>query len=439
MPEIVVMITTSYPRFPGDTVGTFMEPIAHGVAARGHEVHVVLPWHPKLRRPEREGRVHFHPFRYAPHPSMNIFGYAEALRADVNLRWKAFAAAPLALAAGWWTARRVAARVGATMMHGHWVIPGGAIGATATRGLPLVISLHGSDVYVAERHAIAGRVAGHAFARAGWVTACSADLRSRALRLGADEQRSDVVPYGVDADRFRPDAAVRAEVRASLGIGETTPMVFAAGRFVRKKGFEYLIDAIARLAARESSGAAASSASPASSASSSRDADSRVMLVMGGDGDLRDEFVARARDAGITERVRFVGLLSQDAVARHFAAADVIAAPSVRDDSGNVDGLPNVVLEALASATPLVATPAGGIASAVDHDRTGVLVPERDPDALAAAIASLLESPSRRRMLGDAARADVIERFGWARAAERFEHAYIAARAHHANRAHSRA
>jgi glycosyltransferase involved in cell wall biosynthesis len=430
-PEVIVMITTSYPRFPGDTVGTFMEPIAHGVAARGHEVHMVLPWHPKLRRPEREGRVHFHPFHYAPHPSMNIFGYAEALRADVNLRWKAFAAAPLALAAGWWTARRVAARVGATIMHGHWVIPGGAIGATATRGLPLVISLHGSDVYVAERHAIAGRVAGHAFARAGWVTACSADLRSRALRLGADEQRSEVVPYGVDADRFRPDGAVRADVRASLGIGESTPMVFAAGRFVRKKGFEYLIDAIARLAARETADASTPS-------SGGGDAGSRVMLVMGGDGDLRDEFVARARDAGIAERVRFVGLLSQDAVARHFAAADVIAAPSVRDDSGNVDGLPNVVLEALASATPLVATPAGGIASAVDHDRTGVLVPERDPEALAAAIAALLESPSRRRMLGDAARADVIARFGWARAAERFEHAYTAARAHQADRAHRR-
>jgi glycosyltransferase involved in cell wall biosynthesis len=204
---------------------------------------------------------------------------------------------------------------------------------------------------------------------------------------------------------------VRAEVRAALGIDDATPMVFAAGRFVRKKGFEYLIDAIARLATRAH-------------------AESRVMLVMGGDGDLRDEFEARARDAGIAERVRFAGLLSQDEVARYFAAADVIAAPSVRDDSGNVDGLPNVVLEALASATPLVATPAGGIASAVEHDRTGVLVPERDPESLAAAIATLLESPTRRRALGDAARADVIARFGWARTAERLEHAYTAARAH---------
>ena len=199
----------------------------------------------------RKAASHFHPFRYAPHPSLNVFGYAEALRADVDLRWKAFAAAPLALAAGWWAARRVARAVGATVMHGHWVIPGGAIGATAT---PRAAARHQpARVGCLRRRAsrdrgarrgtrVRARRMGHRLQRRS---------ASRALRLGADEQRSEVVPYGVDADRFRPDPAVRAEVRAALGIDDATPMVFAAGRFVRKKGFEYLIDAIARLAARE--------------------------------------------------------------------------------------------------------------------------------------------------------------------------------------------
>ena len=74
------------PRFPGDTVGTFMEPIAHGMAARGHDVHMVLPWHPRWTRPPREGGVTFHLFRYAPTQSLNVFGYAGALRADVSVR-----------------------------------------------------------------------------------------------------------------------------------------------------------------------------------------------------------------------------------------------------------------------------------------------------------------------------------------------------------------
>ena len=127
------MVTTSYPRFPGDSVGTFMEPIARSVAARGHEVHIVAPWHPLVRRPAEEHGVQFHYYRYAPHASLNVFGYAAAMRADVQLRGAAYAAAPLALAAGWHAARRVARSCGATVMHGHWVIPGGV---TSSPGFP---------------------------------------------------------------------------------------------------------------------------------------------------------------------------------------------------------------------------------------------------------------------------------------------------------------
>jgi glycosyltransferase involved in cell wall biosynthesis len=111
-------------------------------------------------------------------------------------------------------------------------------------------------------------------------------------------------------------------------------------------------------------------------------------------------------------------------VAGHLAAADVAAIPSVRDDAGNVDGLPNVVMEALASGTPVVATPAGGIASVVHDHETGLLVPERDAAALAAAIARLLDTPELGETLGRRARADMEARFGWGRVAERFEAAY---------------
>src|SRR5829696_4762699 len=103
MSLVVVMVTTSYPRFQGDSVGTFMEPIARSVAARGHRVHIVAPWHPLVRRPQLEHGLHFHFYKYAPLASLNVFGYASAMRADVRLKGVAYAAAPLALARGWWT------------------------------------------------------------------------------------------------------------------------------------------------------------------------------------------------------------------------------------------------------------------------------------------------------------------------------------------------
>ena len=399
MRHVVVMVTTSYPRFPGDSVGTFMEPIATHVAARGHEVHIVAPWHPRITRGKVEGGVHFHFFKYAPVPSLNVFGYAAGLQADVSLKATAWLAAPLALTAGWFKAMRVAQKRRATVMHGHWVVPGGVIAAAARPALPLVVSLHGSDVFVAERTPPARAAARRVFARAGAVTACSQDLASRAIALGAAPDRMEVVPYGVDLGRFKPAPDAREALRGGLGLPSGAPLLVTAGRLVRKKGFEYLIDAMPLLERHD------------------------ARLAIAGDGDLGAELRGRARDAGVADRVHFLGNLPQDAVGRWFAAADLVAIPSVRDDSGNVDGLPNTVLEALASGTPIVATRAGGIGSVIEDGRTGALVPERDPGALARAVDALLRDGARAAAIGAAGR-DAAGRFGWSAAAERFESAY---------------
>ena len=398
MALVVVMVTSSYPRFPGDSVGTFMEPIATSVAARGHEVHVVAPWHPSIQRPAVDRGVHFHFYKYAPLQSLNVFGYAAAMHADVKLRGAAYMAAPLALTAGWWTARRIARRHKASVMHGHWVVPGGVTAAMAAPALPLVISLHGSDVFVAERLPPARLAARTAFRRAGFVTACSADLADRAIAIGADPERTGVVPYGVDTGRFRPAPEARAAQRQQLGASANILLIATAGRLVRKKGFEYLIDALMAVP--------------------------DALLAIAGDGSLREELEQRARDRQVIERVRFLGNRTQDDVAALFAAADVIVTPSVRDDSGNVDGLPNVVMEALASGTPLITTSAGGIGAVVDDNVTAAVVPERDVNALGSCLRQLGADPAARRRIGSAARELVDRKFGWAQTAVQFEDAY---------------
>jgi glycosyltransferase involved in cell wall biosynthesis len=283
-------------------------------------------------------------------------------------------------------------------MHGHWVVPGGVTAALAAQGIPLVISLHGSDVYVAERLAPARVAARMAFRRSAFVTACSQDLASRAIALGAPRERTKVVPYGVDANRFQPSARARTEFRRQANVGDDVPLIAAAGRLVSKKGFEYLIDAMAHV--------------------------DQAVLALAGDGTLGDELRARAARAGVTERVIFLGNRSQDEISNLFAAADVIATPSVRDESGNVDGLPNVVMEALASGTPLVTTSAGGIGSVVTSGETALVVPEKDAGALATALRHVLADPALGHRLAAAARNLVRTQFGWAQTAAQFEEAY---------------
>jgi glycosyltransferase involved in cell wall biosynthesis len=396
------MVASSYPRFHGDSVGSFMEPIAQGIAARGHEVHLVAPWHPKWARAKTDGGVHFHLFRYAPLAQLNVFGYAEGMRADVRLRASAIAAAPLAMVAGWFKALRVAQKKRATIMHAHWVIPGGVMGAAAAGSRPLVISLHGSDVFVAERHYLARQAARAALRRAAAVTACSEDLRARGVGLGADASRSSVIPYGVDSEAFKPDRGRRAKGRERLGIGDDIPLVVAVGRLVAKKGFEYLIDAAAVLKTEFPT----------------------LRVAIAGDGDLAGSLSARAESAGVASIVQFLGSIPHQDVPVLLAAADVAVTPSVHDEAGNVDGLPNTVMETMASGTPLVATRAGGIGAIAIDGETARLVGERDAAALASAIADLLRHPAARTTIGSRARALVCAEHGWSRVAKQFEAIY---------------
>jgi glycosyltransferase involved in cell wall biosynthesis len=231
-------------------------------------------------------------------------------------------------------------------------------------------------------------------------------LRERAIALGASADRIETVAYGVDADRFRPDAEARARCRAGLGIANDDPVLFTAGRFVRKKGFEDLLDATAVLASTWPS----------------------LVCVIGGGGDLERELRARAALLGLGAHVRFVGVLAHGEVADHLSAADIAVVPSVRDSTGNVDGLPNIVMEALASATPLVATAVGGIPAVVRSGETAMLVPQHDSRSLAQALDHLLRSPEVRQRMGAAARDEVLRLRGWDRTIDRFEAAYEEAR-----------
>ncbi len=130
----------------------------------------------------------------------------------------------------------------------------------------------------------------------------------------------------------------------------------------------------------------------------------------------------------MADHVRFPGLLAHQSVPLVLAAADVAVVPSIRDDAGNVDGLPNVVMEALASGTPLVATAAGGIGAVVTDGDNGLLVPERDAAGLATAIGRLLADRELGARLGARARSRVQADHGWNGVARAFEAAYDAAR-----------
>jgi glycosyltransferase involved in cell wall biosynthesis len=396
----VLMVASSYPKFPGDVTAPFIESIAHAVAARGHAVDVLVPHHPDLRRPPGEPvRVISYP--YAPREEWSRWGYAQSLEADVRIRRGIYLLAPLVAIA---LRRALGSLLGSRrydVAHAHWVVPNAAMvtDIVAAHQVPFVVSAHGSDIFLAERSALVGSFARSTLESAACVTACSDDLRRRAIALGAAPSRTRTVPYGVDCAAFA--SATDAAAREELGAPPGALLVLALGRLVEKKGFGPLVEAAAGLPG--------------------------VHVAIAGAGDLREGLARRIAETGAP--VRLVGPLGRVAVARALAAADVVAVPSVVDRAGNVDGLPNTLLEAMAAGRAVVASRVAGIPDVVTDGTNGLLVPPGDVSALRAALARLAADGPLRARLGVAARDSVRRRHGWDKAARRFEECYAEAAA----------
>ncbi|MBC7261799.1 MAG: glycosyltransferase [Chloroflexi bacterium] len=396
------MITSSYPRFEGDIAGTFVRSLAESISALGHEVHVLAPYDTAVK--ELHGPVHVHRFRYFVGRRWYLVGYAKSLESDVSLRKIVYLLLPFYTIAAFRALCRLQHLVALDIIHAHWVVPSGPIAALVARytHTPLVISLHGSDVFMLERNILARWAAHWAFSQADRVTACSSDLLERAQKHGLSPHKAQLIPYGVAHDRFQDDPDSSRVLREQLGIAVDAPVVLALGRLVYKKGFEYLVRAMPDLVKRFSN----------------------VRVVIAGEGPLRENLLRLAQELGVQDHLLLVNSVPWTDTPRYLNLCDVFVVPSVHDHKGNVDGLPNVLLEAMSCGKPIVATQVAGIPEVIVDRQNGLLVEEKDPHQLALAITKLLVSPELAQQYGMACRTKIEQDLTWRLIAQRMVEVY---------------
>jgi len=397
----IAVVAHSFPRYSGDSHGPFVERLSQELAALGHRVDVLLPHHPELRTEGREP-LEVSEFRYIWPSAAHLLGYSRTLKRDTALAIGSILEAPLYFAFGARALSRLVRRRSIELVHAHWILPNGflAARARARTGVPYAVTLHGSDVFMAERNPLFRALARTALAGATYVTSCSADLRERLLALAGPQHAAKIHLVANGTDLVAPPSAeALGAARRRLGLAADERAVVSVGRMVDKKGFDVLVAAWPRVVA----------AAP------------RARLVLGGGGPLREALERQAQALGVADRVRFAGALSHPEVLELVALGEIFAMPSVRDAKGNIDGLPVVVLEAMAAAKPVVASEIAGIPLVVTPELTGLLVPERDPEALAAALLRLLADPVTAARWGRAGRERVERDLTWAAIARRHD------------------
>jgi glycosyltransferase involved in cell wall biosynthesis len=282
---------------------------------------------------------------------------------------------------GAWIAQEIERAGGCRKVHAHFALAQTEVAMVVSGllGCPFSFTAHARDIY-ATPSALEEKIRA-----ASLVVTCTAynveHLRHLCPELPADH--FTLVHHGVEVD-----TSGVTDVRASK-VCEREPLVLAAGRLIEKKGFDTLVAACAEM--------------------NRRGVAFRCRIL--GTGPLEQALRSQIKSAGLSGRVDLAGWLAPEAVGQEMAAATVFAMPSRISGSGDRDGIPNVVLEAMAAGLPVVATGVSGIPEAVVHGETGVLVDADTPPALADALERILTNPGLAAELGESGAKHVRTQF----------------------------
>ena len=376
-----LFLTHSFPRQPGDAAGSFVLKLAVALRDQGVDVHVVAPSADHLPATDRFDGIPVERFRYAPRRYEKL-AYAGNMHTQVRDSWGARLALLGFLGSEFGSAVRARRAFEPDVVHAHWWFPGGLVGTwlSGLSGVPLVTTLHGTDVRLARGTAMARPLFRHVLQQSRAVTTVSRWLARETEALVSGVTAS-VAPMPVATDLFSPG-----------GDRDPNRLLFV-GRLTAQKGISVLVDALGRMR-------------------------NTPALDVVGDGPLGPELAARALALGIADRVQWLGQLPQPRLADLYRRATALVVPSTDE------GLGLVAVEAQLCETPVVANESGGLIDTVQHDRTGILVPPGNADALAAALDALMDRPDRGADLGRAGRIVALAGFAPESAARRYAGIY---------------
>lgn len=358
------------------------------------EVYPLFGRHGRTMHPEATAlvrRAHYHPLLSLAIVRAHLHFLCHRPRAYLGALWtllrctwgslRYFSGAVVLFPKVVYFARRMQLQ-GVTHVHAHFASHPAAAAFVIHRltGIPYSFTVHGSDLH-RDQHMLREKVAEAAF-----VVSISEYNRQVILKVCGRQyaEKVEVIHCGVDTAVFCPqgDAGAGADPRRPFTI-------LSVGKLYEVKGQKFLIEACRLLRARGV----------------------EFACEMVGDGPDRQMLASQVAEAGMQDCVRFHGRITRDRIARLVAEADVLAAPSVPTRDGRREGIPVVLMEAMAGGVPVVASDLSGIPELVEHGETGLLVPPGDAAALADALERVASESQLRRRLAVAARDKIVRQF----------------------------
>ena len=264
--------------------------------------------------------------------------------------------------------------------HGATTI---ALFASQMSGIPFSFTAHAKDIYLKALNP--GNLLQLKMRRAEFLVTCTGANASYLNALAPPNTPIYTIYHGLDTQLFSPKYPATPSTHAPI------PMILSVGRLVEKKGFEYLIQACALLKAKGQT--------------------FQCHIVGGGDDAYTNTLLARIKSFELGEYIHLRGAVTQEELRDIYQQATVFALSCLVVDNGDRDGIPNVLVEAMSMGIPVISTDISGIPELIEDRQTGLLVPEKNAEAMAEALNQLLTDPALRQQLTEKGRARVCQDF----------------------------
>ena len=401
----VCLITHAYPRFPTDTTAPFVEMTAETLQKNGVDITVLTPDTPKFDRSVEDHTVTLKTYPYFSPRHLQHLGYSNTLVNDCKLKKSVYLLAPFMFLSGIFHLLWLHRKYRYDLIHAFWLLPNGFIGAIVSKlcRIPLIVALRGSDIFISKQNLVFRFMARWTLKNATNVTSVTPAFFPDLKDFGVPAGKMHLIPNGSHPRLFpAPSHSELVELRQHLSIPDNNLVIFALGRVLLKKGFDILIQALSLVIEKVP----------------------HVTLVIGGDGTDLNRLKKLAQELGVSHYIRFTGTINRDKVPDYFHLCDLFTLPAVFDPKGNVDGCPNVILEAMACGKPVVASGISGIPIIVKDGETGILVQEKNVKALTAALVTLLTDERKRDQYGVSGRNRILNELTWNKVIEQIKDVY---------------
>jgi len=393
----IAVITSSYPRFEGDGTAPFVRSLSTALYRKGHDIQLAAPYDIEVDKSQIDP-FPVQRFKYILPLKFHIMGHARSLQADTKLKFATYLLLPLYITSGLICLLKIIIQQKSDVIHAHWLLPNGLIALIASKltRTPFILSLHGSDIFVTYKNKWFKWIGKTILKHSSAVSACSKELLDRATALGGNG-KVRIISWGADPEKFKP-LENKEEIRKFYGWNRDEIVVCSLGRMVPKKGFENLL----------------------LSFSAFTNDGKKIKLAIGGDGPVREQLINLATIKEVNDKLSLPGSIPWNEVGNFLGAADIFVLPSVRDESGNLDGLPTVLLEAMACGLPCIASNIGGVNLVIKNNENGKLIEPNNQDSLTNALQDLIQNKELRTKISLNARKSIQKEFNWNRVADDF-------------------